>query len=256
MKQFYYYRALRKQIIQFLDLFNDLQVARYNKETGQIVKIVKVPLKFAPKQKIFYWLNERKDDELLPIISAQINSMDFSPERMTNKHHKITTSTDTSGGSIARYVNPIPYNILFQLNIWSLHMVDIDMLLEQILPYFAPYVMMRIHIPEMDTYFEVKVLFQSAAPDIVFEMPDDERRIIKWNLDFMAHGFLFQPVGETGLVEEVITKIYDDEDRLHTYLGTETEYTSGGGHEAESLWMKALGKDETGEILYKYEVFD
>lgn len=256
MKQYFYYKALRKTIIQFLDLFNDLRVARYNKETGKIIKMVNVPLKFAPKQKVWYWIKERKSDELLPIMAVQMNTVDFVPERTTNKHHKLTKTTSISGGAVTRYLNPVPYNITFQLNIWSLYMVDIDMILEQILPFFAPDITMRVRIPELDTNFEVKVVFQTAAQDITFEYADEDRRIIKWNLDFMAHAYLFQPIADSGIVKEVIAKIYDNDERLNKYLGTETAFTSGGGYEMEALWMKALGEDQDGEILYKYEVFD
>ena len=40
--QHYFYNAMRKTIIQFLDIFNDIVIARYNQDTGAVIKYVKV----------------------------------------------------------------------------------------------------------------------------------------------------------------------------------------------------------------------
>lgn len=53
MRQYYFFKTLRKAIIQFLDMFNDMEIAKYN-DDGEITKYVKVPLKLASKQKFYY----------------------------------------------------------------------------------------------------------------------------------------------------------------------------------------------------------
>ena len=239
---------------------------RYESDGTTVSKYVKVPLKLSGKEKIWYWLNERKDDQMLPMLSANINSVDFASERMGNKLHNIVKSVSPSENKIQRFINPVPYNIGFTLLMWTLHMNDADQILEQILPYFAPHVMMRINIPELGGSFDIKVVFQSCAPDTDNEMADEDYRVILWNMDFMVHAYLFQPIKETGVIKKIITKLYTSEDQwakkgLYRDGSTETTFTSGSsGSESESIFIKATQVDgewydSAGDPYSEWEVF-
>ena len=48
MKNYYYYQAFRKTTVQFLDLFNDIKIRRYDRG-GNFVKYVEVPVKYSDK---------------------------------------------------------------------------------------------------------------------------------------------------------------------------------------------------------------
>uniref|UniRef100_A0A6M3K7I9 Putative tail sheath stabilizer n=1 Tax=viral metagenome TaxID=1070528 RepID=A0A6M3K7I9_9ZZZZ len=253
MKTFYYYKALRRTIIQLLDVFNDIQISRYD-TNGVITDTFKVPLKFAPKMTAWTWLYEKKDDEMLPIMSMQLNSVEFSPDRLGNRLKRIITSRNIDDGTIEKFLNPIPYNFGFQLSIWSLHMVDVDQILEQILPYFAPYIIMRINITELDATFDVKVIFNGCSPDITNEYTDEERRVLMWNLDFMVHGYLFQPSSDSALIKKIITNYYTNEDSFND-RSTESTFTSAASGESVSTIHTGLGYDADSEILYSYERF-
>lgn len=269
MKQFYFYNVIRKNIIQFLDLFNDIKIGRYN-QNGQLVKLVKVPIKFGPKQKVWYWLTERKDDETLPIIGVSLTGIEYDVNRQGNKMHDVLKSRTPSAGQLESFKNPIPYNMNFKITIWSLHMIDIDSILEQILPYFSPSITMRINIPEVGVNIESKVTFNSAIPDVNELMADDEHRIIKWDLDFTIQTYLFQPLNivggdNGGYVEKLIVRFYTDKDVYDEFKyldcgnATNSTFTSGAsGHEAESLLIKGIppwSDNDTRKYL-KYERWD
>lgn len=266
MKQFYYYKSLRKTIIQFLDLFNDINVARYEEDGSTVIKYVKVPLKFAGKEKIWHWWYDRKDDAMLPIMSATLVSVDYAMDRQVSRLTNLVKSVSPSAGGLEQFLNPIPYNLGFTLNIWSLYMSDADQILEQILPYFSPNVTIRINIPEVGGSFDVKVIFQSCTPDVTQEIGDDENRMILWNLDFLVHTYLFQPVKDPGLIKEIIMKLYATEESwaergTYTDGTTETTFTSGAsGHEAESMYIKATQidgswYDDAGDPYSEYQIF-
>lgn len=252
MKQYYYYKSLRKNIIQFLDLFNDIEVARYD-NTGNIIGTFEVPLKLAPKSKAWYWIYEKKSDIMLPIISAQITSIDYAETRQTNRLRSIIKSRSLDEGQIQKYLNPVPYDLGFQLTIWAKHMIDIDQVLEQTLPYFGPFVNMRITMDQLDTTFDIKVLLNNATPDLNSEYGDEERRLILWNLDFTSQTYLFKPLSDVGLIEKIITKYYNNEETWENNRFTETIFTSGGGAESVATLHKRLGYDEDANILYSYE---
>jgi hypothetical protein len=256
MKTYYYYKSLRKTIIQFLDIFNDIRIARYAPDGSTIRSYLNVPLKLGTKQKVWYWINERKDDEVLPIMSATMQAVDFASDRQVNKQAKIIKTTTVDQKTVSRFLNPTPYNFTFQLSVWALYMVDIDQILEQILPYFNPYVMTKINIPELDATMDIKVLFQSASPDVTFELPDEERRKLLWNLDFLVQGYLFQPVSDSGIAEQIITNFYLDDDRFNA-RSTETLFATGApvSGAVETLWQMGEDYDAEGEVLLQYEIF-
>jgi len=52
MDQYFYFASIRKTIIQFLDIFNNMRIAKYN-PNGTILKYVEVPIKLAPKEKFY-----------------------------------------------------------------------------------------------------------------------------------------------------------------------------------------------------------
>lgn len=200
MKTHYYYKALRKTIIQFCDIFNDIRIARY--KNGVVQEYIDVPLKFMPKEKIYFWINAKDENGLprkeiiLPMIGIAINSVDYAEDRQTSKMEKIIHSIDGSTKRVSRYRNPAPYNVGFQVSIYGKSVVDVDQILEQILPYFTPRVVMRIYIPELDGYFEVPVIFEGATPEAAPEIDEGEYRTLRWDLTFQAQTYFFRPLNE------------------------------------------------------------
>ena len=270
MKSYYYYKVIRKTIIQFLDIFNNIQIGRYSDAAGAADGVVLeglyvVPLKFGPKQKTWYWINQRKDDEMLPIISVTLQGVEYASERQVSKSGYICKSKNIDAGTLQKFLNPIPYNFNFQVTIWSLHMVDVDQILEQILPFFTPYIQIRIAIPELSTTLDERVQFNGATPDITFDMSDEERRVLMWNLDFQVQGYLFQPLlpqdGDTSgfkIIKEMIIQYYT-KCGLFLDRSSQTEFMSaapsGGLYTSWTKGITAL-PDPDAALLYKYELFE
>lgn len=225
-------------MIQFLDAFKNIQIARYDAE-GTVNGYKKVPLKFGIKEKMWYFLHERKADEMLPMISVILSSVEYASDRQTSKMRNVVKSTSIPDGELSRFLNPVPYNLGFTMTLWSLHMVDIDQILEQILPYFTPNIFIRLNIPELDATLDLKTIFQGCSPDVTQEMADEDIRVIKWTLDFMVQGYLFQPLKTTGLVTKIIQKLYVNDESWGNRF-TESAVTSGGGSEMVEMFTKAI----------------
>jgi hypothetical protein len=263
-RTYYFYKAIRKTIIQFLDLFTNILVARYDND-GNIVKTVEVPVKFGPKEKAYYWIKEYSTEEKLPMISVVIQGIDFDSARMANRNTDVVIAVDRETFRQTQYPSPVPYTITFGVTIWALHMVDIDQILEQILPYFTPHIVMRITIPELETTIDVKVVFQSAIPDIPEDWGEQEWRVVRWTLQFAVQTYLFKAAevdasGEAGVdvIKKTIANVYTDEDKFEardteTLMLTASPPLSGGMDEI--VYTEALGYDETAGILLYYEIF-
>jgi len=195
MRGYFFHKSIRRSLIQFLDLFRSIYIARYD-SNGYAKKIIRVPISFGPKEKAFYWLQSggKKTNETLPLMSANITAIDFDATRMTNREQAIVIERDLTNKTLKMFKNAIPYNIGINLNLWALHMVDIDQILEQILPFFAPHNFIRINFPELSARMDIKVILNNATPDITEEMAEEDWRVIKWILSFTLQTYVLRPI--------------------------------------------------------------
>ena len=254
-RQFFYYSVIRKIIIGFMDIFNDIVIARYN-TSGVKLKEVIVPINIGPKSKSYQYLKEQgRNEEMLPMISVIMSGIDFDVTRMTNRHQSIKIANDdvTKKQTLAK--NMVPYNFGFNLTIWALHMVDIDQIYEQILPYFTPHAFIKIHIPELGMYLEIKVVLTSCSPIMTDQESEEEARVLKWDNAFVCQGYLFTPSTEVGTIEKENIRLFINEDTWAD-RNTETVITSGAGSPAvETLYLEGIEISPEAEILYNYEIF-
>lgn len=260
MKEYFFFNVFRKTIIQFFDAFNNIKIARYAADGRTIDRYIEVPIKHSVKEKVYYWLNERKDDEVLPMITAYISSIDYAADRKVNGFHAITTNCDgVVSGSVSQFLHPCPYNLTFSMNIWSLHMVDIDQIMEQILPFFCPHIFVRIYLEELDTSFDAKIIFRSCTPEVSHEMADMEYRVINYTLDFEVQTWFFKPSADVGLIEKIHGSYFTDPLSFRKYINdTTSTFTSGasGTPGAGGITYQLKGKIEDGELLVKYNLFE
>jgi hypothetical protein len=256
MKTFFSFNILRKTIIQFLDTLNDINIARYD-DDGNIIKYIKVPIKLATPETAFLFAKQWTNEKIMPFIGVQVTDITFDSNRMVNKLEKIKKDDGTTiDRLVSSFINPVPYNVDFSVNIIALNMVDIDQILEQILPYYSPYIYIRIYIPEVDFSFDIKVIFNSCSPDMNVDRAMEDERSLSWLLSFTAQSYMFQPLTDVHLIEKIITKFYTTQEGWEHH-GTETMFTSGGpnSYESEAIFTKALGRDQDAQILSSYQIF-
>lgn len=257
MKTYFYFQIFRKTLIQFLDTFNDIKIARYELSPSAglyIDKYIEVPIKLSIKEKQWYWINERKDDVQLPMITAWLSSIDWAQERQANSFYEICKTSNTNRADFQKYIHPTAYNLGVSMSIWSKHMVDIDQIIEQILPYFNPHIMIRIEVEELGISFDAKVIFRSCTPEVSHEMADDEYRTIVYNLEFEIQTWFFTPTQSSGLIKKIYTSIFPDQTAFNNYIADTTSTFSSGASGGVQLELK--GRVEDGELLVKYNVFD
>jgi hypothetical protein len=254
MKNFFYLKALRRTIIQFLDIFNNIRIGKYD-ANGNVTKYVNVPVKLAGKDKTWMWLRDQKQEKITPMISAQMTGVTFSEERAAGRHEYVNTALDNN--VLTRYLNPVPYDLDFSVGILGQYMVELDQILEQILAYFNPYVFIRIDIPEIGANYEVKVISQSSSLDFPVTMGEEDYRLLTWTLPFTIQTYLFRPAVDVSVIEKLFINFYTNEEVFGETVGTETAYTSGGEGNSydESIFLEALGLDQDGATLYNYELF-
>lgn len=247
-----YYKILRKTLLQFLDIFNNIKIEKYNNQ-GEPIDVVEVPLKFAPKQKWYYWLNAHRHEKRFPMMAAEITGIQYDEQRKTGKHEKIKIKENKD--STDYYVTPAPYNVSFELKVATHYLVEMEQIASQILPHFDPYVYTTIDLPELNDQWNIHILLENVGLDLETDIAEDENRKILWTFEFTAKTWMIKPKLETSRIKEIIQKVYLSDEAWEYQGNTETEKVSGIGHDAVEYYTKGEKTDD-GKLLVSYEVFE
>ena len=137
---YFYHEIIRKTIIGFGTLFNDIYIRHKNKD-GSVADETKVGLSYGPTQKFIARIQQQSDLNkpiaiTLPRMSFEMSGIQYDPTRKTSITK--TFKTNDSNGNAQKVYMPIPYNINFELSVYSKLSDDALQIVEQILPYFQP----------------------------------------------------------------------------------------------------------------------
>jgi hypothetical protein len=268
----FYYQAMRKTIVQFLDLFDGIAIARYDVPTGRLIKYVSVPFKFAPKMKNWYWsektdpeTGQRVRDKILPMMACNLVDVEPAQNRKVNTKYRARTRTQEDN-NIERFFNPVPYDYSFEIKIAAEYMVDITQIMERILPFFDNHIFIRLTIPELDIIpedikegahpLDLKVIYEGSSKEETLDFDEADYRIIMWTLNFKVEGYLFKPkfaypIIKKSIMEYVIPSQFTVEPGI-------TTMTTGLSAEKYPLPvsdedMEESLYDEDIRMFYKYE---
>ena len=207
----FYHETIRKCVIGFGTLFNDIHITRTD-SSGNVVQSMKVPLAFGPKQKFLVRL--REDPSIsktvaitLPRIGFQIGAISYDATRKLNKVQKVKKA-GSAGNKVDTQYMPVPYNIDFEMFVMSKNSDDGLQIVEQILPYFQPEYTITINdVVQMNNKRDVPIVLTNISYEDNYEGDFAERRAIIYTLNFTAKAYLYGPV----ISGQVITKVQADQ---------------------------------------------
>jgi hypothetical protein len=213
MANIFYNRALRKYVIGFGNLFNDITLVRYNPDYSEAQRMI-VPIVYAPKEDYVTRLEtdpnlDKKTQITLPRMSFELLGFNYDASRKQNTN--VRQFAQTSTGLVSQY-NPVPYNFDFNLYLYVRNIEDGTQIIEHILSYFTPDYTMKLNmIPEMGIVKEIPVILNSTAQDIDYEGNfERDTRVIIWTLAFTVKGYIFGKVSDSGgPITHSITSIYN-----------------------------------------------
>jgi len=211
---FYYNRTIRKVVVAFGTLFNDIQIQRFVNNTPK--EIFKVPLSYGSKEK--YMTRLTSDPTLnksiaiaVPRISFELTGMSYDSSRK-----QITTlknfSANTSTAFNRQYV-PVPYDFNFSMSIYVRNTEDGTQILEQILPYFTPDFNVTVDfIPGMDQKYDLPIILNSVNTTTEYEGDFLATRYITWDLDFTAKGYIWPSLSTGKYIRQANTNLIISQD--------------------------------------------
>jgi hypothetical protein len=217
---YYYHEIIRKTIIAFGTLFNDIDI-QHKDAAGNTNSIIKVPLAYSPTQKFLARLEQQANLDkpvqiTLPRMSFEMTSIEYDPTRKTGVTQTFKACDTEDGNKLKKVFMPVPYNIGFELSIFCKLNDDALQIVEQILPYFQPSFNLTIDLVEsIGEKRDIPVVLNSVSMQDDYEGDFSTRRALIYTLQFTAKTYLFGPVADNpeGLIRKVIVDNYATTDR-------------------------------------------
>ena len=215
--QQFYHETMRKIVVSFGTLFNNIQIVRKN-SSGAIVQSMKVPLAYGPQQKFLARLNAdpalgSKVAVTLPRLGFEMTGISYDPTRKLNrvqKFRKVKAATDDSNKLDTQYM-PVPYNIEFTLYAMAKNSDDALQIVEQILPYFQPDYTLTINdMADMGIKRDVPIILNGVSYEDNYQGDFTERRAIIYTLTFTAKFYMYGPVTSSSVIKTVQVDQYTD----------------------------------------------
>lgn len=201
----FYHGSIRRYIIMFGNMFNDISIDRFD-SSGNIIQSLVVPIAYGPSEKFLTRLREdaNLDREVaitLPRLSFEVTNMQYSPDRTQNKMHNL--SARGSGADVlASSATPIPYDINISLYGMFATQEDAVQVVEQILPFFRPEWTHSIKlVDELEHYVDVPTVLTDMTIEDSYESDFQTRRAIIYTFNFTVKGYLYGPVQNRGVIK-------------------------------------------------------
>ena len=216
---YYYHEILRKTIIAFGTIFNDIHI-RHKDGAGKETSDMRVPLAYGPMQKFLARLEQQPDlnravQITLPRMSFETTNIAYDA---TRKGGITQTFKATDGNKLRKVFMPVPYNVGFELNILVKLNDDALQIVEQILPYFQPSFNVTIDLVDViGEKRDVPIVLDNISFQDDYEGDFATRRALIYTLNFTAKTYLFGPVSDSS--EGLIKKVQVD---YHASVNTET----------------------------------
>ena len=211
---YFYHEIIRKTVISFGTLFNDIHV-RHQDSTGKDISQIKVPISYGPKQKFLARLQQQPElnkavQVTLPRISFEMNNIQYDPSR---KSGIAQTFKANDSGKLKKVFMPVPYNLGFELNILTKLQDDSLQILEQILPFFQPGFTLTIDlVDQIGEKRDVPMVLDNITFTDDYEGNFETRRALIYTLSFTAKTYMFGPIADStdGLIRKVQIDYYSD----------------------------------------------
>ena len=253
-KNAFYYNIIRKYIVAFGSLFNDIHVIR-SKADGTLVKDITVPITFASKDKARNLLNSLHSKEhsigaIVPRISYIMSGIEPDTTRMINALQTRAQKIDATDNSSNSLLVGKPFTFNFTLSIWTKYLDDMFQIIEQSLHFFNPeYTVTLKEIPEIGVESNIPISLLSVAPAFETEFDEMSWRVLRFDMDFQLKGYIYPPITDDKIIEKIKLNFNDmnTEEKLSfmqtEFIGDDAMFYSAYVENTDSYFTSVDGSE-------------
>ena len=219
----YYHQLTKKAVILFGRLFDNITIIRKNDQTGKEVNRFLVPIIYAPKEKMITRVFSdpeltRQLQALLPRMSFEISGLTYDASRKQNSLLKAAKPI-TGGSTASSAYMGAPYDLNFQLNVYTRNIDDGTQIVEQILPFFNPdFTVSASMVPDLGFVKDIPVVLNNVTNSIEYEGNYDSVRYVYWTLNFTMKLHYYGPITTPKIIRTVYANIHNNENLNPSYI--------------------------------------
>ena len=190
---YFYNEILRRTIISFGTLFNNITIEQDN-------SVLKVPLAYGPTQKFLARIEQSPDLNkptaiTLPCMSFEFTGLTYDATRKVTTTQQFSVKDPSDGTEVKKAFMPVPYNMQFELSVMTKLNDDALQIVEQILPYFQPAYNLTVELVEsIKEKRDIPIVLENITMEDDYEGDFTKRRVLLYTLRFTAKTYLFGPV--------------------------------------------------------------
>jgi hypothetical protein len=203
----YYHSLLRKYVIVFGTLFNNIFIERFN-DDGSIAQQMKVPISYGPREKFLARLELDptgipKTSIRLPRMAFEMINFQYAANRKLQTITKVYQPKEVDNKkTLDKVYTPVPYDITFNLYIMTKSTEDSSRIVEQILPYFTPeWTVGAKLLSGFDAYTDIPIVINSVNVEDTYEGSFTERRALIYTISFTMKAYLFGPTSKSKVIK-------------------------------------------------------
>lgn len=149
-------------------------------------------------------MDETKLKSILPRMAFSLVGLQYNPARQPNKNILLNNN------GVTQY-NRVPYDFIFQLEIKTKNTEDGLQIVEQICPFFSPnLIISMIDNVDIGVKSDITIMLDSVTPEDSYEGSMDEKREIKWILNFTLQGWLYKHTTNKPVIKTAVVNISDE----------------------------------------------
>ena len=227
MFEYFYHEILRRTIISFGTLFNNISIQKKD-GSDNAISTMKVPLAYGPTQKFLARLEQSADLNKstaisLPRMSFEFTGLTYDSSRKLTSTRTIQVKDPSTKKNVKKVYTPVPYNMSFELSIMSKLNDDALQIVEQILPYFQPAFTLTVElVDDINEKRDIPVVLENITMQDDYDGDFTSRRVLLYTLRFSAKTYLFGPVSKAEPIKTA-TLTYLTGDKAKSKR--ETQYT-------------------------------
>jgi hypothetical protein len=178
-------------------------------------------------------------------MSYTFSGWTYDPNRKLNSLTQQVRRDTTTGYSTLQNTG-VPYNLQFNLSVYSRNLDDGLAVVEQIIAYFRPDITISmVPVAEIGIVKDIPVVLEGISQDFEFEGAYDSTRILTWNLSFTMAVEYYGPTYSTDPTQansNGLNNIYGYKPIIRKVIASEFEYVDGPGSD---IWIKVGGGNGT-----------
>ena len=211
MFEYFYHEILRRTIISFGTLFNGIEI-QHEDSDDNVVSTIRVPLAYGPTQKFLARLQQSPDlnkptSVTLPRMSFEFTGLQYDGSRKVTTTQTFKSQTVGIATAIRKTYMPVPYNMSFELSVFTKLNDDMLQIVEQILPYFQPSYNLSVDlVSTIGEKRDIPVIIENITMEDDYEGDFTTRRSLIYTFRFTAKTYLFGPVGSKASASKDLIK--------------------------------------------------